>query len=249
MYIVCVQSLFSLVDHCWHLWLCLFCWVKTCFLGMIVPAPLWPHSCSTMWPHPFITCGRRKSCFRCVNYCCLLLLISHLGQVSFVYQVVLVLFYMLHVAEWNVVFMPAVYTVDGATVRCCSCNHTCCSLISASLSLFGFTRILYKELLSQKKIACFSGADLWWHFIVWIDSFVELLSKLFGTHCFLAGTTGFALLFVVTNCTRKNDCKGITTAQQFRRVLMFVRVSQEESRSWRMFSCVCETSKRWLTSA
>ena len=48
--------------------------LKTCFLGMTVPAPLWPQRCSTMWPHFFITCRGRKCCLKSVNYCCLLLL-------------------------------------------------------------------------------------------------------------------------------------------------------------------------------
>ena len=80
MYTVFARSFPALTDHCWHLWLCLFCWVRLCFQGMTVPALLWPQSSCTMWPHSFITCRKRKCCLRCVNYCCLLLLVRHLGQ-------------------------------------------------------------------------------------------------------------------------------------------------------------------------
>ena len=43
-------------------------------------------SCSTMWLHSFTTCRKRKCCLRCANYCCLLLLVWHLGQPVLLYQ-------------------------------------------------------------------------------------------------------------------------------------------------------------------
>ena len=79
MYTIFARSFPTLTDHCWHLWLCLFCWVKPRFQGMTVPALLWRRGFCIMWPHSFITCRKRKCCLGYVNYCCLLLLVRHLG--------------------------------------------------------------------------------------------------------------------------------------------------------------------------
>ena len=184
MYTAFARSFPTLTDHCWHLRLCLFCWVKPCFQGMTVSALLWKQSSYTMWTYSFITCRKRKCCLRCVN---LLLLVRHLGQLC-PFSISVVLFYMLCIAEWAINFkyrdnrymeawllwthLPSVSAHGGgATVRCCSCNHTCCYCcwFSASLSLFW----LYLNIVSRSYTVTEKKAV---YFQTFLMNFLELFS-------------------------------------------------------------------------
>ena len=70
-------------------------------LGMIVHAPLWQQSCSTMLPHSFITWYKEKV----LSQMCQLLL-SILASKAFrstcLFSISIVLFYMLYVADWAI---------------------------------------------------------------------------------------------------------------------------------------------------
>ena len=184
---------------------------------MTVSAPLWLQSCSTMWPHSFITCRRRKCSLRCVKYCCFLLLVRHFRSTC-PFSISIVLFYVLHIAEWAIDFkywdnrykeawllwthLPGVSTRGGggATVWCCSCNHTCCCCywFSASHSLLAYLNIISRSYTVTKKAVYFP------------DLLIELSGVVFNfcrIYWLLARTSGFAVLFVVANCARENGSR------------------------------------------